>query len=66
LKQSVYSVPIFANISILFAFDLYDRILSTANAAFIHTGLTTRYRKESFKKVLSCCQARAIFCLWSR
>jgi len=22
--------------------------------------------KKAFKKVLSCCQARAIFCLWSR
>jgi len=32
-----------------------------ANVAFTHADLTTRYRKESFYKVLSCCQARFLF-----
>jgi len=43
---------------------ILTRIIIQTNATFIHAGLITRYRKESLNKVLSCCQTRAIFCLW--
>jgi len=34
-----------------------------SNTAFTHAGLTTDTERKTCKKVLSCSQARAIFCL---